>query len=322
MRSMTILIPSYQRREPLRRLLEALDASVVRQPELGEGLDILVVLDGSTDGSREMCDQMELQMSLTAHWKPNAGRAAARNAGLERARGDIILMLDDDMVPADDLLARHRDFHEHHREPAFLMGPCLFPRDVEVVGMNRGWAEEQYARLAQQGEVLDPDDGSFANTSAPLALIRELGGFDPRFVGWGGEDYEMALRILRAGVPLRYEHALVAWHLQHRGIIEFCGTKRDQGRNMVRIVELHPDTIHDVFPLRSTRSRLRALRRLPAPILAMLARVGAWAAALEDRLPGSEARRVLGVAFELNLLAGVAGLDPGGRYRARLLGEG
>lgn len=319
MRTMTIAIPSYQRRDAVRRLVLGLAAQLA-DPSVADGVDLLVVLDGSTDGSRGVLEALDLPVPLTVLWQENAGLAAARNAAIEAATGELILFLDDDMVPSPHLLARHRRFHSdaaHGTE--LLMGPCLFPADLHVVALNRSWADDLYPRLARQGEVVDADDCSFANTSGPTRVFRQLGGFDARFVGWGGEDYEMGLRVLRAGIPIRYDHAAVAWHLQDRGVIEFCRSKLEQGRNMVRIAEIHPDAVESVFPSSGGFGRLARLRRVPQPVLLGLARASAYAAQLESRLARGRSSRLLYLAVEINLLAGVADLDPARRYVDRLL---
>jgi glycosyltransferase involved in cell wall biosynthesis len=51
LRTLTIVIPTYQRRHALERALRALGRQVVDDAALGEGLDVVVVVDGSTDGS-------------------------------------------------------------------------------------------------------------------------------------------------------------------------------------------------------------------------------------------------------------------------------
>jgi glycosyltransferase involved in cell wall biosynthesis len=319
---MTIAIPSYQRCQPLRRLLEALAAELRADERLAEGVEIVVVLDGSTDGSQEMCEALDLPVPLSVRWQPNAGLAAARNTALSAATGDVVLYLDDDMVPGDGLVRRHRAFHERAAGSEFLMGPCLFPSDLEVIDMNRSWADEQYGRLAEQGEVTAVEDCSFANTSGAREAFSALGGFDARFVGWGGEDYEMALRVFAAGIRVAYDHDAVAWHLQQRGIVEFCRSKRDQGRNMVRIAEIHPDQRDVLFPAGRGLRRLRRLRRAPQLLLAALALVSGRAADIERLVTRGRSRRLLYLAFEVNLLAGVVDVARSRFYVDRLVGAG
>jgi len=89
--------------------------------------------------------------------------------------------------------------------------------------------------------------GSYANTSGPVAVFERLGGFDERFVGWGGEDFEMTVRVPAAGVPMRSDAQAIAWHDQRRGIMEMCAKTVDRGRNAVRICEIHPDVTDHLF---------------------------------------------------------------------------
>src|SRR5438128_774676 len=76
---------------------------------------------------------------------------------------------------------------------------------------------------------------SAANTSAPRHVWELVGGFYEGFVGWGAEDYELALRLRDAGVTVRYDDEAVAWHLQRRGIVELCRNKEGEGANCVRV---------------------------------------------------------------------------------------
>ena len=81
---------------------------MVAAPELGTDLQIVVVLDGSTDGSEQALADATWSVPVHAHWQPNRGLAAARNVGLQAANGGIVWFLDDDVVPSPGLLERHR----------------------------------------------------------------------------------------------------------------------------------------------------------------------------------------------------------------------
>ena len=96
----SVVIPTYRRRDALLRLLTALE----RQSLPASDFEVIVVVDGSDDGSREAAEALSTPYALRVCWQENRGRSAARNVGLEAARGELVVMLDDDMEPAPDLL--------------------------------------------------------------------------------------------------------------------------------------------------------------------------------------------------------------------------
>ena len=108
MRTMSIAISSFQRREPLVRLMRNLRNELLASPDLSIGLEIVVILDGSTDGSEEAVRALEMPVRVGCHWQENRGLAAARNAGLAASKGEIIWFLDDDLVPGEGVIRRHR----------------------------------------------------------------------------------------------------------------------------------------------------------------------------------------------------------------------
>lgn len=319
--SLTIVIPSYQRRAALTRLLGGL-AEQLKAPGLQEGVDVLVVLDGSTDGSKEAVSALGMPVPVGVVWQANAGLAAARNRGLADAGGELVWFLDDDMVPAEGLVSLHRHAHDDG-PPRLLMGPCLPDRASDMVFMVRDWAEHKHRELVARGGVASPEYFSAANTSGPRELWRSVGGFDARFAGWGGEDYEIAVRLLGAGATVDYEPRAVAWHEQERGVAGFLATKRDEGRNTARIGVMHPGTLEALLPPREPSRPLRLLLRLVPKSrrgYRALAVVVSRAAQLEHAAGRGRSRRIVALAAEANFLSGVVEGDPDGRLAARLLG--
>ena len=80
-----------------------------------DGYEVIVVVDGSTDGTTEALRQLTTSFPLTVLEQPNRGRAAAVNHGAKVARGELLLILDDDMEADPRLLAEH---DRSHREGA------------------------------------------------------------------------------------------------------------------------------------------------------------------------------------------------------------
>jgi GT2 family glycosyltransferase len=259
-RSMTLGIASFDRRASVVRLVRALGEQLVDDPETQAALDLLVVLDGSRDGSLEALESAELPVPLRVIWQPNRGLAAARNRIVDAAHGETVLFLDDDMVPSPRLIARHRRAQEANSE-ALVMGACLYPEEWFAFPAERRYWEAMRLKHAATGTVDRFDDFSCANTSGPVQIFREVGGFDEDFRGYGPEDAEFAYRLLDAGYLVRFEPDAVAWHHQARSPRQACRITIAEHRNYVRMVARHPGAAVAI-PLESPSGRRRLLCRI------------------------------------------------------------
>lgn len=325
-KSLTVVIPSYQRRDQLQRLLGALGTELESDPAVARGVDVLVVLDGSSDGSLEAVSDMAFPVRLEACWQPNRGRSAVRNAGLAHACGDVVWFVDDDVVPTPGLVERHRRFHEVH-ENAVLMGPCVVPPEADTVGPETG-NDALYRKLSRRRLVTHYADFRVNNTSAPAHVFRDSGGFDEGFSGWGCEDEELGLRILERGVAVHFDPQAVVWHLQRRTVAELRRNSIDVGRNKVYLEALHPEA--------ATRQRggelpgppavraaaawgLRRLGRGRAPTLRGISRLAASAASVEQGLFQGRVTSMLELTRVTSLMTGIAEADPTGVALSRRL---
>ncbi len=304
MRSLTVAIATYQRRERLVRQLRALLAQVAATDP---GVQVLVIVDGSTDGSLEAA----LELGVDARWQPNRGLASARNAGLEAAAGEIIWFLDDDLLPSAGLLQRHRDEHEG---PGcrLLLGPCRPPPGADADRDWLAWWDAHYAEPERTGEVTRFDRFTVANLSGPVDVFRSVGGFDESFTGYGYEDLEIGVRVLAAGVPVRFDPGAVAWHDNPAGAAVDIARKRSEGRNAVRLARRHPETAAVLFG-RVPDAPMRLLQRLHTRsprVLGGLSRVAAAVGVHGPPWIGRYRRGALHLASAASYTAGVADADP------------
>jgi glycosyltransferase involved in cell wall biosynthesis len=238
---LTVIVPTHNRRDVL---LEALQR-LARQQTTAR-FEVLVVVDGSTDGTVEMAHSFarSAAMHVSVLEQPHRGPAAARNTGIASARGDVCLFIGDDMWPRPDLLERHVSFHRSRPEPeAALLG------HVEWAPESRPSPFMEWLNTGIQfdfDQILDADDvpGSCfytANVSAKTAFLRAHGGFDEAFPHPAFEDLELGLRLKRAGLRLAYDAAAVVEHWHPTDLAAALQRMRTIGVSAVILHDRVPD---------------------------------------------------------------------------------
>jgi glycosyltransferase involved in cell wall biosynthesis len=264
--SISVVIPTFQRCRSVRRALE----SLARQTVPADQYEVIVSIDGSRDGTREMVARFSAPYALIGLWQENQGRASACNAGVRAARGDLIILLDDDMEAAPGLLAGHLSLHpEGSRRAVVGAAPIVADRSSPpLVQYQATWFNRRQERFAQPGYTLRFRDAYSGNFSARRQLLLDVGIFDPGFKVYGHEDYELALRLHRAGVELLFGRDAMAYQHFEK---DFAGLARDnisRGRTAVVFARKHADVIGEL-KLSTYRRASRKWQRVRACLLAL-----------------------------------------------------
>lgn len=258
----SVVLPCYNAGPALGRCLAALR----RQDLRGHTLEVVVVDDGSADGTDALAGDFASRLPLVYVHKPRSpasGRSAARNTGIGRATGDLVLMIDPDHVFAPDFVARHVRHHERrpdlvvlgprHRLDATAPTPEEFLRDWSFAAFPPPDSVRDIRRFVL--ERLGQELGDLATRwhyafSCNLSVRREhllaAGGFDEGFTGWGLEDSELGYRLHRRGLGFAYEPGAVLYTWEPGGM-----TPRryaDWRRNLAHFTAVHPGA--DVAQLR------------------------------------------------------------------------
>ncbi|MFF5233044.1 glycosyltransferase family 2 protein [Dactylosporangium sp. NPDC000521] len=254
----SVVLPCYNAGPALGRCLDSLR----RQDLGGHALEVVVVDDGSTDGTarlaeRSTCDLVYLHKPRTAA----SGRSAARNTGIRHATGDLVVMIDPDHVFPPDFLARHVRHHER-RADLVVAGPRHRLGEGEA-GLEEFLRDRSFARmpaevrdvrvwvLARLGAELDALASCWLYAfSCNLSVRREhllaVGGFDEGFTGWGLEDSELGYRLRRHGLAFVFEPDAVLYTWERGGMT--ARRYADWRRNLARFTAKHPGA--DVAALR------------------------------------------------------------------------
>ena len=242
----SVVLPTYNRRPILTEVLAALDAQAGAPP-----FEIVVVDDGSTDGTFEWLSSRAGGRPLRLLRQQNRGPAAARNHGVAAAAGALIAFLGDDTVPLPDWLALHWARHRRERERAEGEGP---PR-LAVIGYT-AWHPRMRATpflrfLNEQGLqfgyalITDPEHVPFNFFyTSNLSLAREWlleEPFDESFPDPAWEDIEASFRMFRRGLRLVYEPRARLLHDHPTDFRRFCARQERAGASAVRFARKHPE---------------------------------------------------------------------------------
>jgi len=242
---LSVIVCTYQRLEILKRSIASFEA----QDAPPGSFELVVVNDGSSDGTREWLDAHEFEVPARVLHKQNGGLASARNLGLGAARGRILLFVNDDTLAFPDLV------REHLRAQAELAGRGM---EAAVLGTfeqpTKHLASALMRHLESSPEVFRYHDmraGEFydhnrfwtCNVSVPAARVREAGDFDERFKRYGCEDIDLGLRLERLGLPVLYHPGARA---HHEHVLDFAALQRRQqtcSASFVHLFAKHPSEL-------------------------------------------------------------------------------
>lgn len=220
----SVIVPTYNRRELLARAID----SILAQTEPVD--EIIVVDDGSTDGTAEMLASRYGERVRHA-WQANAGVSAARNRGLAMARGTFIALLDSDDLWHPRKNALQLEWLAGHPDHAMVL--CDVER-VDAAGRPLGLLRRRDV-IREDGWILRwlVHDPSLVPASMMMRreVYERIGGFDESLRT--AEDLEYHLRIARHFRIGVVEEALVVAIREHDGLSSLPTTNDDY----VRVIE-------------------------------------------------------------------------------------
>lgn len=225
----TVQLCTHNRRALLGPVMGALFASDLDPADY----EIVLVDDGSTDGTYDdVIAKLRPTCALTVVRQRNAGLAAGRNAGIARARGEVIMFMDDDVLATPGLLAAHIRCHRAHPRAICRGGVINVDSFDELPRAQYSWRNYSGAYFWT------------TNVSVPLALLVQAGGFDERFREYGWEDLDVGLRLRQMNVPsFLARDALVFHYKPAPAASAFSGMARQaraQARTALQFIEKHP----------------------------------------------------------------------------------
>lgn len=211
----SVIIPTRDRVHSLSALLDSLDRAQIPDDV---SLEVFVVNNGSTDNTAVMLKKrLELSdgYSLIILEQELPGKSRALNSALAELGGDLVVVLDDDVIVDQSCIAKHV---EAHRQTGFaaVQGRVLPGKDPEGKSADPRRLSEYNIPFSNHGDEICEIRGVIGtNASFKRAVIERVGLFDVRLgPGASGfsEDTDFSLRMRRAGFKIGYAPDAVVYH--------------------------------------------------------------------------------------------------------------
>lgn len=240
----SLVIPTYNRARSLRRLLSSLAG--IKEP-VG-GMEVIVVNDGSADDTASVA----AQAGVGCITQSNMGRARARDRGWRASRGEIVVFLDDDVVPETDAIDRM----VQALDIADGVGARILPMSrTSLIAhyMHVDGIVNHYAIGARALWLIT------AAAAFRRSALERVNGFDLTY-HQAGEDVDLTLRLVEAGGRIRVEPRAVVYHDHRSQVKELWSTCTRYGRAYNTLAARHP--VHRAERLRAARARANPLEWL------------------------------------------------------------
>jgi len=235
----SIIISVYNIACELRKCIAGLNAQEIDKCTC----ELVFVDDGSTDDWIKNLSSLHHQYNVQIFRQQHDGYrlATIRNEGLKRSRGDIVVLLDGDMIPPQNWLAAHAaEFTEEKRQFAVSIGhrcfidtshipSALLDNNISLIESlpeicsSSNWYATGDRRLQElQGLENHPAPYNLChgcNLAFPRKLAFNAGLFDEAFNGhWGYEDIEFAYRLHKCGANFRWTPSALAFHQENHAL--------------------------------------------------------------------------------------------------------
>jgi GT2 family glycosyltransferase len=222
------VIPAFNAGKELRILLFCLNHSRL---DPSDSLEVIVVDDGSTDGTGDMVASFPAKFDLRYTFLPRterSSRAAARNAGIAAAEGELLIMADADQIVTPTYVEEHVRYHRL-RHDLVVVAPRADLRDgrldEEVLAEQFSfealppieWGDPRELVLREFSVNFNQLSTCWhhmftCNVSVRRRHVLAVGGFDEAYIGWGLEDSDLGYRLRGRGLAFAYNAAAMSYH--------------------------------------------------------------------------------------------------------------
>ena len=238
----SFIIPVYNRPDEVDELLDSLTKQTLHN------FEVVVVEDGSSVPCKDIVDKYAGKLDIHYYNKENSGPGQTRNYGVERAKGEYMLILDSDCILPEDYLAAVESELQQKKADAFG-GPDRAHESFTDVQKAINYAMTSFfttGGIRGGKKKLDKFYPRSFNMGIRKEVYQALGGFSKmRF----GEDIDFSIRIFKEGYACRLFPEAWVWHKRRTDLKKFFKQVHNSGIARINLYKKYPESLKPVHVL-------------------------------------------------------------------------
>ncbi len=245
----SVMIPVRNLQDRLKQVLPVL----LRELEAHPQWELVLGDDHSEDGTPRLLEQQSHPRVQTFLADAHLGRGALRNRLAELANGQWLVFLDGDCIPQPGWMDAWEKAVQKDESSSWV-GTVLY-ENCGKSGLGRFLSRASGPSRFKTQDLFDCSYFTTGNSMVKAHDFRRVGGFPEDFRGWGGEDFDLGLRLQKSGVTLRHQPASVVLHPRIQNVGSYFDRLEHFGaENLWHLVESYPDH-RPIFHIHQLSSR-------------------------------------------------------------------
>lgn len=265
----SVIVPVFNRSDEVDELLSSLCTQTFKD------FEVIIVEDGSNVPCAEVVHRYDGRLDVHYYAKPNSGPSQSRNYGVERAKGEYVIILDSDVVLPEGYLQAVDD--ELLRQPCDAFGgPDRAHSSFTPTQKAINYAMTSFfttGGIRGGKKKMDKFYPRSFNMGVRTEVYRALNGFsNMRF----GEDIDFSTRIFKGGYACRLFPNAWVWHKRRTDLRKFFRQVHNSGIARIHLTKRHPGTLKLVHLLPALFTAGCILLVVLAVLAALLGCPHAW----------------------------------------------
>jgi len=272
--NLSVIIPVYNQGKIISKTLN----SLIKQNIPKNKYEIIIIDDGSTDGTLEVLKSFKKKIknkTFVLKTINKHGKGAARNLGIRKARNEIIVLLDGDIIASKNLLVEHLNWHQKFPKENFAMiGYITWAPRLKITPfmywLEHGGGQLNFDNLKHNQEI-DCKHFYTGNSSFKKDFLLKNGLFDEDFGREMYEDLELAYRLQNKGLKVFYNKNANVYHYHQTDLQKYSKRMMRVGKGARILFKKHPELKNKVALSRFTFRTI--LNQIFSPIYFLIGKI-------------------------------------------------